>query len=170
MLQALSADQKEIVRQNTRSWVDLVVPTGILRCREIDAIRYREYEIACPFLHEHRCMAYDRRPFACRSFYAVGDPLRCQTVHRAHQTFVGFGDELMARLCAPQMALVASQAPVVTLRQLGVWLADKLLGVQIKDRPKIMPSQPVLRCCAAFMRDTTLRLEALKSVALEKRR
>lgn len=170
MLQFLTPDQREIVRQNTRTWLERAQRTGMLQWRAIDAIRWREQEIVCPFLHEHRCLAYDQRPFACRSFFAVGNPLHCQMVYREGQTYIQFGNELMARLCAPQMALIASEGPVVTMRQLGVWLAERLLGVEVEDHPKKMPSKPVLHCCEAFMRDTALRLESMKHVGLERRR
>lgn len=33
--------------------------------------------IPCPLLHENKCLAYEERPFVCRTSISVGDPYYC---------------------------------------------------------------------------------------------
>jgi Fe-S-cluster containining protein len=169
MLAALTPEKREMVRAQTRTWADQAQASGLLPEPEINALEWRAQGITCPFIENGRCAAYAQRPYACRSFFAIGDPMQCQSLYREHQTFLDFGAELNARLVAPEMALLAQGTKELVLRQMGVWLAEILLGRQMQDCPKTIDSKTVLILCRHLMKDATARLEQMARVGVAKR-
>jgi hypothetical protein len=74
------------------------------------------------------------RPFSCRIFFAMGNPNDCMMPQREHQKFACFEPAKMAGMMAP---FVEDQQTVV-MDHLGVFLAEKLLGVDLRGRTRMI--------------------------------
>lgn len=86
----LSEEQREQVKQRLPDWLAKVQP--LLATEMPGALPYRRLQAPCPLLNleTNECMAYDRRPFGCRSFFARENPEHCALEHRERQQYGEF--------------------------------------------------------------------------------
>lgn len=94
MLEGLTDDQRKRVEDRTKEWVtkaEAFFATSKLRPDGLhDAFEYRDAKIECPFLENHLCMVYERRPMGCRTFFAIGNPDHCKMPERRTQLIAEF--------------------------------------------------------------------------------
>lgn len=102
-------------------------------------IKWRFLQNMCPLLKDGKCMAYDRRPIGCHTFFAHKDPDKCAWPHRTKQYFADFQSEdgSPSALDHIQAEFVATQDMVYS-DHLGVMLARKLLGLNIRSNAATM--------------------------------
>jgi Fe-S-cluster containining protein len=138
MLEALTPEQIDQVTKSTAQWLQRALP--LLPQDQPSALVWRGLEAPCPFLKDGRCRIYARRPFSCRTFFALNDPDNCKMPARARQLFTKFGDVQIYKLSRP-FILAADE---VNLDHLGAFLARKLLQVEVRSgSKKIMPAEAI---------------------------
>jgi Fe-S-cluster containining protein len=138
MLEALTPEQIDEVTKSTAQWLQRALP--LLPQDQPSALVWRCLEAPCPFLKDGRCMVYARRPFSCRTFFALNDPDNCKMPARARQLFTKFGDVQIYKLSRP-FILAADE---VNLDHLGAFLARKLLQVEVQSgSKKILPAEAI---------------------------
>lgn len=124
ILAGMTAAQKAQAVSRLDDWIAKVRP--ILPEHMPDAMSYRRLQAPCPLLVDGLCSVYQRRPFGCRQFYALGNPKDCDLPAREHQKFAAFSDDLFRSIGPPVTVNGA-----LVLDHLGVWLAQKILGLKL---------------------------------------
>jgi len=99
ILTGMTEAHKAEVAQNVLAWLEKT--SGILPEKTPDAVKYRELNAPCPLLKNNLCTVYDRRPFGCRTFFAIGNPADCQLPARKHQKFAHVPEQLFQLLGPP---------------------------------------------------------------------
>lgn len=90
MLESLSPDQRAAVETRTRVWLTQFQQGGFESQKQPSAFTYRGKYLWCPLLENGACLAYERRPEACRTFIAKSDPDACRDdIKRVSQKFMG---------------------------------------------------------------------------------
>ena len=139
-LQHYPAEQMEDLVVKTRRWLTLAKTTGILRepnMGNANVLFYRLASLWCPFLTDQRCAVYEQRPAACRMHMAIGDPVICEDDYKR-------GKQQFGMICAEGHQAVycemTKEDDKVTLRDLdflGCWLAEILLGVEVRSAQRL---------------------------------
>lgn len=135
ILEAMTPEQKAEVSAKVAAWMDKVTP--ILPQNMPDAVQYRQLDAPCPLLKNKLCSVYERRPFGCRTWLAIGNAKDCNLPTRSHQKFAIMPREMFHFLGKP-----ATVGGFLVLDHLGVLLAERLLGVKIQSaslRANYMP-------------------------------
>lgn len=141
MLETLTDEQRAEVAVATQTWLFRVQNNPIIRAlfREDplpDAVLYRHLRLPCPFLKNHRCIAYERRPVTCRLFMVSGPRAACEDLsRRGKQEFV----------LTPDLQTVAIGVLTIGLDNyhydhIGVILAEILLGIKMESAARLAPS------------------------------
>jgi Fe-S-cluster containining protein len=133
---ASQAEVEYILESLTPAQIDDLKPKlaeWLVRTSELRKVRFPKVEqylgakIPCVLLENGLCSVYERRPFGCRVWFAIGDPENCKLPMRRNQGIAQFSfDQLFAFIGPP--------APVngrFILDHLGVLLAEKILGLNI---------------------------------------
>jgi hypothetical protein len=76
------------VTHRWESAILLAKSSGLFAEERPSVFEWLKWKIACPLLEDGKCIAYDRRPAACRAHLAVGLPQKCED-DREHQLFAG---------------------------------------------------------------------------------
>ncbi len=63
----------------------------------------------CPFLQDHQCLIYDKRPLACRTQFST-DAARCERAY--HSAKAGMGDETYPRAMRPAAVGIAARKAI----------------------------------------------------------
>lgn len=138
MLDSLTDDQREYVKEMAMEWSVKAVGTGLLNENAPNDLAYRwlPHKIPCPFLKDKKCIAYERRPMSCRMWFARDTPENCDMPGRVHQRFA----ELPPRDNPEAMNYFKSRLRDGTFHmdQLGVILCELLLGIKIPSASKII--------------------------------
>jgi Fe-S-cluster containining protein len=119
------------VEAQTEAWLAKAAPL-LNQEGPHQAMEWRAIDKPCPLLINGLCSVYDVRPFSCRIFFAMGNPNDCMMPQREHQKFACFEPDKMAGMMVP---FVEDQKTVV-MDHLGVFLAEKLLGVDLRGRTR----------------------------------
>lgn len=134
MLDSLTAEQLEYVRDKTREWSVKAVGTGLLRESRPHVTKWLPHKIPCPFLKDKRCIAYERRPMSCRLWFARSNPENCDFPGREHQQLAHFPP----KMGGPEMTWFDEQMKdgTVHMDHLGAVLSELLFGINLgtKDR------------------------------------
>lgn len=135
MLDSLTPEQIEEVKERTREWSVKAVGTGMLEHHQPSAYVWLTYKIPCPFLKDRKCVAYDRRPMSCRMWFARDTPENCDMPGRVKQQYANFP---MNRN-SPEMEYFAGHHKDGTLHMdhLGVILCELLLGLKVPTGSKV---------------------------------
>lgn len=136
MVEALTPEQLQHVKEATAEWVRKAIGSHLLAEKEPNAMLWRREEIACPFLKDRRCMVYDRRPIGCRMYFARGEPEGCALAKREHQDIAFFPPEKTAPVFEPWFRRRVSDK-AFEMDHLGVLLAKVLFNVHIHSASKI---------------------------------
>jgi Fe-S-cluster containining protein len=140
MLAALTPEQIEEVKAKLPEWLE---KTAELRNKteRPNAWAWRDLKVACPFLKDNLCVAYERRPFDCRIFFAIGNPEDCKMPARKHQKFSDYPDHVMDTMMRPFMVEMMRERKALVLDHIGVLLAERLLNISVpsKARREINP-------------------------------
>lgn len=121
------------VEAQTEAWLAKAAP--LLNQEEPhQAMEWRAVDKPCPLLINGLCSVYPVRPFSCRIFFAMGKPSDCQMPQRQHQKFACFEPDKMAGMMAPH---IEGQKTIV-MDHLGVFLAEKLLGMDLRGRTRMI--------------------------------
>jgi len=128
MLEGLTAEQREQVNGALDNWVARAGP--LLDTERPDANEYRKLHAPCPLLDATgQCMAYERRPFSCRTFFAMSDPHRCACLHeRRHQQYACFNPSLFAE----SMIQMVLELGGTELDHIGALLWEQLRGSRME--------------------------------------
>lgn len=138
LLEGLSPEQKEAVKARLPDWLEKARP--LLHEDMPSAMGYRLLAVPCPLLNlkTNECMAYDRRPFACRTFLAKENPSRCATEHRQTQKYGIFPvvDAILAQYYVSNEWLV--------MDHIGALLIEELLATTCRtgSRVSLPTTQP----------------------------
>lgn len=134
IIEAMTPEQRSEVSAKLNDWFEKV--RAILFKKMPNAMLYRKLNVPCPLLKDGLCSVYERRPFGCRAFFAIGNPKDCDLPARSHQKFAVFPDAIFRASGAP-----ATVNGSLRLDHLGVWLLDRLLGLQVHSGSRITLSQ-----------------------------
>lgn len=134
LIEPMTPEQRAEVAGKLNAWLEKV--RAILPERMPHAIKYRELNAPCPLLKDGLCSVYDRRPFGCRAYFAIGNPQDCELPARKRQKFSIFPDGVFRSSGPP-----ATVNGVLRLDHLGVWLLDRLLGVQVHSASRMTLEQ-----------------------------
>ena len=85
-------------------------------------------KIACPLLEGHRCMAYDTRPFVCRTTVATGDPYYCDSQRLGQETSIVPRQANVAQFHTKEKALLRKHGLLHLLMPVGraLLLAERI--------------------------------------------
>lgn len=122
-----------IVEAQTEAWLAKAAPL-LDREDPHHAMTWRAVDKPCPLLIDGLCSVYAVRPFACRIFFAMGKPEDCQMPQREHQKFGNFEPEKLAAAMTPFI----QNENQVQMDHLGVFLAEKLLGLDLRGRTRMI--------------------------------
>ena len=89
-----------------------------------NAMTYRRLNVPCVLLKNGLCSVYERRPFSCRTWFALKNPSDCDLPQREHQKFSNFMPGVAIATGIP-----AALNGKVVADHLGALLAEKLLGL-----------------------------------------
>jgi len=132
-LHGLGGELLKRVKERTREWVKRFTASGMADYDEPPVVEYRRHNIWCPFLEDGKCSVYDRRPIPCRLHLAVGPLEKCVDDElRREQLFVS--DPKMIIQLQVDVAGICQPAKA---DHLGVWLAELLLGQEIKTEARL---------------------------------
>lgn len=131
MIQSLDPKLRDRVEKNTGRWIQVASP--LLGVVQPNALVYRSLANPCPFLIDNLCSVYESRPFGCREFCALGNPGDCKMPNREYQKFATLRPNQMAWVMLP---FIQDQDRVV-IDHLGVFLAEKLLGIKLKSASRM---------------------------------
>jgi Fe-S-cluster containining protein len=156
MLESLTPQQIEVVVERARSWLLRFQMSGLGRRNRPPATEYRAEYLWCPFLEGGKCMAYDRRPLACRAHFALESADGCIQDHlRSRQLFALFpemGETLVSARCRE-----LEDGESATWDHLGLLVSKILLGV---DEPSAIRT-------LATARGDTLELQTYTDEAVK---
>jgi Fe-S-cluster containining protein len=128
MLDMLTEDQRHRVKERTKTWLTKAMPFfDITNDKGLaDAFAYRDANIECPFLENHLCMVYERRPMGCRTFFATGNPDHCKMPERRQQKIaeIDFSHPAWMNLWSG----FAEDKSTLLMEHVGILVADKLLN------------------------------------------
>lgn len=129
-LEGLSPEARAAVAERTRRWLTIVKASGGLTepRSAMYATRWREMKAWCPFLENGECSVYERRPVACRTFYALNDPKFCEPDGRPQQRFA-----TSIETAGYTTAALLEDQGWVAHDHLGLWLAEILLGKSVRS-------------------------------------
>lgn len=119
------------VQEQTAEWLAKAAPL-LNQEGTHQAMEWRAIDKPCPLLINGLCSVYAARPMSCRIFFAMGKPEDCQMPQREHQKFASFEPEKMAGMMVP---FIEDQDRVV-MDHLGVFLAEKLLGLDMRGKTR----------------------------------
>lgn len=94
------------------------------------ALEYRRANIPCPLLVDGRCSVYERRPYACRSYFAKSEPQNCAMPMREHQEFIALEHPTPID---QYLAEYFTSCDKAHFDHLGVHLANKVLGMNMRS-------------------------------------
>lgn len=129
VLAALTDDQRERVKERLPLWLERV--RELLKQDMPSATDWRNVNAPCPLLERGLCIVYERRPYSCRAFFALGNPDDCRMPARVHQKFADFPHP--GPLDVASMAYFNASQDGIRLDNLGVFLAEKLLGEKVES-------------------------------------
>jgi len=128
MLDMLTDEQRKRVTERTRTWINKATPffSATYDNGLVDAFAYRDANIECPFLENHLCMVYERRPMGCRTFFATGNPDHCKMPERRQQKIaeIDFSHPAWMSL----WSRLSEGKSILLLEHVGILLAEKLLN------------------------------------------
>lgn len=120
------------IRARVQTWLDKVVPSGLLDVPAPNVFEWRALNAWCPCLEDGKCMIYKDRPVACRQHLASGSPEGCvDDEMRKKQEFLS-SPEVDRSLA---MAVLSSRS-LKAQDNMGVWLAEILLGKKVESRAR----------------------------------
>lgn len=167
MLELLTPEEKKQVADRTRKWMAKFNESNFGSVPEPPAYEaaygvpaYRSVNLWCPLLSKDgKCMAYSRRPLACRMHIAHGTNAGCQDDElRRNQKYALFPG-LIENLSLLRFQALKDGERVVN-DHLGILLAKELLGIE----------QPTAARVAFSVKDNTMIIEKYsddeKSMAL----
>lgn len=131
MLECLDPSLEKDVTVATARWLSKAMP--LLNTDMPDAMVWRRTENPCPFLIEGLCSVYDVRPMSCRTFFAIGDPEKCKMPDREKQLYACYPPQATAAM----MSEFVKQEERVVMDHLGVFLAEKLLGMKVQSATRM---------------------------------
>lgn len=95
-------------------------------CHDTD-LNVRSWHAAqhpCPFLQDHRCLAYALRPTNCRSYFVYGDPVTCtpptKTVRQANTSITDGPMMIGAAAIATEIGFPIAFAPIPFLLPIAI--------------------------------------------------
>ncbi len=138
VLWQLTATQRDELKARVTTWWREFQAAGFHRKSGDEEthpwmFRYRSRNLYCPLLAAGECSVYAQRPIACRTHFAVGDPIRCfSDVERRAQQYLIVGEIGQISARAIQIMMEGEKRPKAEFDHLGVWLA-KLLGIAERD-------------------------------------
>lgn len=124
MLDMLTPEQRSHVVNGTERWRSVFAVNRMMNDELPSAFPYRLLNLPCPFLKDGRCLVYERRPFGCREFFALGNPEDCAMPARIYQKFAAFPHPNRMDMATFQFA--ANQ--IAELDHISGHLVRKLLG------------------------------------------
>lgn len=134
MLDSLTPDQLDYVRDKAAEWSVKAVGTGMLKEDMPDDFAYRwlPHKITCPFLKDRRCIAYERRPMACRVWFVKDTPENCDMPNRRHQRIADIPPDANEHGLASLDYFDAHHLNgTVRVDHLGVILVELLFGIKL---------------------------------------
>ena len=130
ILESLTDKQTEALKPRLEKWLHRAFP--LLRFDMPNAFKYRELNAVCPFLQDGLCSVYDRRPFACRTWFAWQNPADCELPNREFQKFADFMPGI-AKYCG----VLSVNSRFVT-DHLGVLLVKYVLNRKVYSGSRIV--------------------------------
>lgn len=141
ILESLTPEQIAEVKAKLPAWLETI--RSIMQQKDIHAfnyaMNYRRLNAACVFLKNGLCSVYPRRPFGCRTFFALKNPENCQLPAREHQLFARFTDDLFRATGRP-----TTLNGKLILDHLGILLAERLLGINCPSAARTVDTEDQL--------------------------
>lgn len=129
LVAGLTPEKRTRVIPRLRRWLTQVTLSGLLRESQPHVSLWRMMQAWCPLLEDGKCVAYERRPYGCRAHLAIGDPDACaDDTRRGAQTYME-----CPQAGAESIADALDEHGALTMDNLGVWLAEMLIGNKIKS-------------------------------------
>lgn len=138
MLDSLTPEQIEEVKDRAREWSVKAVGTGMLEHHQPSAYVWLTYKIPCPFLKDRKCIAYDRRPMSCRMWFARDTPENCDMPGRVDQKHASIPPDANKHgLASMEYFQARIDDGTLHMDHLGVILCELLLGLKIPTGAKV---------------------------------
>lgn len=140
-LAGLNQAQRDEVAEATRCWLAAVEGSPLLQKEFPEPPAWRQLRATCPFLKNHLCRVYERRPVGCRMFLAVGPRENCEDLaKRPRQQFVK-SPEAEQKACGIMLAAAES----MEYGHIGELLAEMLLGINMRTRSRWKATDEMVR-------------------------
>jgi Fe-S-cluster containining protein len=126
IIEILRPEQIAELKVKLPAWLEQTA--SLLNQKMPDAIAYRRLNVPCVLLNGGLglCSVYERRPFGCRTWFALKKPADCDLPARKHQKYTNFMPGIAYATGVP-----VSLNGKVILDHLAILLAEKLLGLDI---------------------------------------
>ena len=135
MLASMTPEQLDYIKDKTAEWSVKAVGTGMLKEKAPSAYKWITHKIACPFLKDRKCMAYERRPMSCRMWFAKDTPENCDMPGRLKQQHAVFpptrGDGIAAYFAQ------RTTDGTLHMDHLGAILSEILFNIDLHTGAKI---------------------------------
>lgn len=78
LFDGVPAEHLDAVKSKAIEWHNQFTASPEVQAKEPSVVDYLRLRLPCPLLHEHQCLAYDRRPTGCRLHLALGPKTLCE--------------------------------------------------------------------------------------------
>ena len=148
-LAGLTPEQRDRVKQRTKGWLEKVLPSGLLKEKFPNKVKWRLLGAYCPFLENGQCVVYQDRPFLCRTHNAVRSPEYCfDEALRQNQRFATSpdADDNLRRY---MLTCLAESGEPMESDNLGVLLAEILLHRSVRSATRRRVARDKVRALLA---------------------